>query len=375
MKNILFVLNDFKFGGISKVNTVIANELGKKYAVTIYNSGKGRPRFPVNVPVYQEVYRYGKLSYNLPRFFKKISQYTRLPINPNKIDNERLQKLSSYISDHEIDAVILNSSQITYATILKEKFPKLIVIGWLHNNADIYLNKFFRGFKHHFIAASQTADHLICLTPSDKNSFEPYTQNAICLYNPLGIAPNSFADLDKKIISFVGRIAIAQKGIDYLCAIASQLPEGWQIQVAGPGTKKDKKIFEKLQLRYQTQGKLVYKGGLKGKKLLAHYQNSSIFMMTSRWEGMPLVLAEAMSFGLPIIAFEQTGSNEALQFGKNGLLIPQGDTVEFSHQLNNLIESKALSERLSHASLNRVQDFKLERIIPQWESILGVEKK
>ena len=373
MKKILFVLNGFRFGGLTKVNTVIANELNKHYEVAIYNtSHRNKSNFPVKVSVYQEQYWSGHRIYFFSRLLKKLSQCTRLPVNPNILDCYRIYKLTQYIQEKEIDVIILNASQITFASMIKKRTPNVKVIGWLHNNADVYLNKFFRGVKKHFINAVKVCDFLVCLTQSDTLYFEKFTHHAVCIYNPMTISPTALANLNKKIISFVGRIDIKQKGIDYLCKIANNIPDGWKISVAGPGSKRHKKVFRKLQLRYKTSGKLEYVGALRGNKLKRHYEESSIFMMTSRWEGMPLVLMEAMSFGLPIIAFEQSGSNEVLDFGKSGLLVKQGSIEHFNHELKRLIDDYQLRVDYSKASLERVKHFEKERILEKWHQIIEV---
>lgn len=59
--------------------------------------------------------------------------------------------------------------------------------------------------------------------------------------------------------------------------------------------------------------------------------------MTSRWEGFGLVLVEAMDFGLPILAFSRTGSNEVIANGKHGVLVENGDVSELTNQLTMLI--------------------------------------
>ena len=371
MKKVLFVLNGLRLGGITRVNLAIANELKKDYDVMIYNTGKrNKSHFKVKVPVHHEKYLLGNLSYFLPRVIKKVSQYTRIPISPKRIDFLKINKLCQYIEKEKIDVIILNAYQITYATVIKKRFPAIIVIGWLHNNAQMYLNKFFRSFKKHFIVAINAADFLVCLTNSDQTSFESYTNNAICIYNPLTLPIKKISNLDSKTIAFVGRIDIAQKGIDYLCEIAQNIPDGWKISVAGPGKKRDRKTFAKLQLKYKTKGRLEYVGSLKGKKLSNHYRNSSIFIMTSRWEGMPLVLIEAMNFGLPIVAFEQSGANEVLDFGKSGILIKQGSIYDFNQELMTLIDNDDLRAYYSRASLARVKNFKIEKIIKEWKQII-----
>ena len=92
--------------------------------------------------------------------------------------------------------------------------------------------------------------------------------------------------------------------------------------------------------------------------------------MTSRWEGFGLVLTEAMSFGLPIISFDNSGANEVLDNGKYGLLVEQGNVENFSKELNRMISSYELRKEYSQKSLERIIDFDIEHIIKQWDDIL-----
>lgn len=92
--------------------------------------------------------------------------------------------------------------------------------------------------------------------------------------------------------------------------------------------------------------------------------------MTSRWEGFSLVLAEAMSFGLPIVAFKQSGSNEVLEGGYYGVLIENGDIEQIVDALLELIASKEKRIEYQKKSLDRVKDFNLNSIAAQWENII-----
>ncbi len=92
--------------------------------------------------------------------------------------------------------------------------------------------------------------------------------------------------------------------------------------------------------------------------------------MTSRWEGFPLVLAEAMNFGLPIISFENGGSNEVLENGKYGKLVEQGNVELFSEELNRMISDIQLRKEYAVKSLQRAKSLQLDSIIKQWEKIL-----
>ena len=92
--------------------------------------------------------------------------------------------------------------------------------------------------------------------------------------------------------------------------------------------------------------------------------------MTSRWEGMPLVLAEAMSFGLPIIAFNQSGSAEVLGKGKYGILVENGNIDEMVFQLKQLMSNIEMRKEYQNISLQRIQDFDLTKITKTWTRLL-----
>lgn len=115
----------------------------------------------------------------------------------------------------------------------------------------------------------------------------------------------------------------------------------------------------------------MWTGSKNGKELKNHFENSSIFISTSRFEGFPLVFAEAMSFGLPIISMSNSGSEEVLDGGKYGVLTRQGDIADFLSNLEEMQNTKELREKYSYRSTQRLEDLKLEKIILKWEEILA----
>ena len=111
----------------------------------------------------------------------------------------------------------------------------------------------------------------------------------------------------------VSRIDIQQKGLDSLVKIAANIPDDWEIRLAGSGPDENK--LRNLISQMNVDNKLKLKGSLTDEQLAIHYQTSSIFMMASRWEGLPLVIGEAISFGLPVISMNNTGTQEFLNGG------------------------------------------------------------
>ena len=93
-------------------------------------------------------------------------------------------------------------------------------------------------------------------------------------------------------------------------------------------------------------------------------------MSTSRWEGFGLVLLEAMSFGLPIIAFKQSGSKDILNDGEFGVLVKQGDVLELSRKLNYLINDIEVRRNFQKKSLERVNKYTPDKILKMWLNLI-----
>jgi glycosyltransferase involved in cell wall biosynthesis len=81
-------------------------------------------------------------------------------------------------------------------------------------------------------------------------------------------------------------------------------------------------------------------------KLLKLYQNATLFIFPSYHEGLPGVLLEAMSCGLPIIATDVRGNRDLISHKENGLLIPIQDSKKMAETINILLENKKLREQL-----------------------------
>lgn len=370
MTSILFLLNDFKCGGVTKVNVFLANKMSEKNKAAIYCMGPSKPRFPVTAPVH---YAY-KPYYEILRFTRKAATFAskmlKTEYNPTCIDKCKLQTLIKYIKKNGFDTLVCSADQINLIPFLKASLPHVKMIAWCHSTAQAYLNDYFKVFKKALVKGLKMADKVVCLTDADKKSYSKFSNNTVRIHNPLTISNTEKSNLSATVISFVGRIKIITKGIDYLCETAKYLPDNWTISVAGGGTESELQEFRKLIAQNGVQDRIEYKGALSGDDLNRHYKNSSIFILTSRWEGFGLVLCEAMSFGLPVVAFEQAGSKEILDGGKYGILIENGNTASMAKAINEFIKSRELRKKYQALSLERVKDFNIDRIASCWEDIM-----
>jgi glycosyltransferase involved in cell wall biosynthesis len=98
---------------------------------------------------------------------------------------------------------------------------------------------------------------------------------------------------------------------------------------------------------------------------------SSIFVLSSRFEGFPLVLLEAMSKGLGIVAFDcPTGPADIVDDHRNGILVPAADVAGLARGIIELIEDDALRRRCAAAAVETAHRYTMEQVGPQWNALL-----
>ena len=151
---------------------------------------------------------------------------------------------------------------------------------------------------------------------------------------------NKLCDLKKKNIISVGRLS-KEKGFADLIEIFSNIEsEDWTLTIVGDGDEKEN--LEALIKDNNLEGKVILTGFLNKEELYKLYENSSLYVMTSFEESFGLVLVEASSFGLPLIAFDSAiGAKEIIQ--ENGILVSNRDKSVMIKKIKKLMND--ISER------------------------------
>lgn len=373
-KKVLFIVDDLGVGGLQKIVEVISNSLSRVTEVTeIYSHTTISPFYN-----YSSMIRYRKVGI-LERYFKLLylainASYRFISKHKKTIVNPRTQDLLNYLSREAYDTVIVTGSSVAESYKIKKKFPNLNIILWMHNNHDIYFKQYFSVVRDGLEASMLRANKIVVLTSEDEKGYSlsgKLSDKIVKISNPLTLKNNkNISNLQDKVISVTCRYSIQHKGLDYLVKIAQGLPEEWKIAVAGTGTAQEIEEFKSLINNAGVEDKIILRGALEGESLQKHYLESSIYLMSSRWEGFGLVLTEAMSFGLPIIAYDQSGSNEVLEHGKYGVLVQNGDIDSMVKELRLLMNSIDLRRKYQNKSLQRVKEFSVENAIKKWQKIL-----
>ncbi|WP_270330556.1 glycosyltransferase [Lapidilactobacillus dextrinicus] len=370
---IAIVSPGFGYGGSYIVASNVGKELQKNNEV-FYLAYKYQANFS-GVPDDRLHYfgrNIGPLRQNLNRVGKAFELLMHHEFTPVKYSQRDLQALLSEIDQNKIDVVILNTflSVTLFAQQLKKLRPNVKVIGWLHEATSYSFGDLTKNYRQSFIGGLKALDRLVCLTEIDLKKMLTINPHSQVIYNPVVLAEHEVSSLSEPIVSFTTRLNIQIKGLDYLMEIANQIKEGWSIRVAGQGRPEQVDEFKRLLEANGDPNKINFVGELVGDDLANHYLNSSIFISTSRTEALPLVLIEAMSFGLPIISFDHNGAKEILANGKFGKLVPIGDVNGMATAINELASSPEEMKKLQQLSLQRYADFKMPVVIKKWQDLL-----
>lgn len=167
---------------------------------------------------------------------------------------------------------------------------------------------------------------------------------------------------DEETILYVGRLA-SVKGLDMLIYASKYvLKQEPQVvfKIVGGGNIQ---YYEKLARKLQVDNSFNFIGGLDHHELHTIYQNSSVFVLPSFYEGLPTTILEAMSCGMPVVATDIPGISEVVRDKETGLLVPPKDPKALADAIIKLLKDEELRRKMGEAGRKRVEEeFTWDRI-------------
>lgn len=284
-------------------------------------------------------------------------------------------KLRKYIKDNNIDIIISVGTMPNAFWFFARVGLGVKVIYADHMSLD-YDQEGKLYYLSRFIGA-RYSDKIVTLTESNKNKyinkFNLPDSKIDFIYN--WFTPIAFRDceyhLSSKSLITVGRFS-KQKGFDLLAEVAGKLlnkyPDlSWDIYGEGDENIRNQLLHEVS--RFGISDRVFLKGNIRGTENI--YPNHSIYVMTSYYEGLPLVLLEAQQYKLPIVSFNcPTGPSEIIRDGVNGFLVDNYDVDGMVEKISELIENEALRKSFSNNTLLDIEKFSKEKIIQQWLDLI-----
>lgn len=235
-----------------------------------------------------------------------------------------------------------------------------------------------RGFPYRQIARhwrkKQEADvkrlnALVVLTQHDADNWAQ-VKKAEVIPNSLPFFPGKGSSCQGKKIISIGRYS-EQKGYDRLIeawAKVNQRHPDWRISVYGEGQDQDK--LQALIRKQHLEGSFSLCRPVKD--IQEKYVESSMYVMSSRFEGLPMALLEAMSCGLPCISFDcPYGPAEIITPGEDGMLVENGNTDKLADAICDLIENEDKRISMGKQARINIQRYSLKEVMKRWDDLFN----
>lgn len=216
-------------------------------------------------------------------------------------------------------------------------------------------------------------EQLIVLTEADKEDWlTAGCSNVRCIPNPCSMDGKDIQkkpdSSDKKTIVAVGRLHV-EKGFDLLLEawrrIEARYPQ-WSLRIVGEGS--ERKV---LETQIQTSGLQHVQLPGRSNDIASEYVQADAFVLSSRYEGLPLAMMEAMWCGVPCVAFNCPRGARALIGEDRGWLVPNGDIEALAQQIIYCILHAGEAQTRAREAQKFVREHYSEaQIMPQWKEII-----
>lgn len=380
--NIVFCVNGIIVsGGVERVLCQRANYLAKKYNydITIITTEHNNKEFKNKTPFFSlnskiKVIDLGIKYYD---FFEENKKYNflRKKYKLNLLKKEHLIKLNRVINDLKPDVIIslgcidrFIDYKIEYQCkkILEHHLSKKVFIAESYNIKN-FLQKLKIIYKNYLEKNMiNKYDKFLVLTEEDKKDWND--ERIKVIPNPLPFYPEEFSKCENKKIISVGRLD-SQKGYDILIDvwnIVSKKYPDWILEIYGEGPER-----ENLQNKINKLGlekSFLLKGAVKD--IQDKYLESSIYVMSSRYEGFGMVLVEAMACGLPVVSFDcPCGPKDIIRDEEDGFLVSFGNIKQMTEKIEELILNEEKRKFFGINARKNVQRFSQDKIMNQWKEL------
>lgn len=280
------------------------------------------------------------------------------------------RRLKKLLTDYRADIVIsMFDHEVSFLHTIDDGSGKLAEIHFSRFKRLQYGRKGLWGLADRWrskrdLKLAAYYDRFVVLTHEDRGYWGDLS-NIVVIPNANSFEPDRVASLDEKRVIAVGRYDY-QKAFEELIyiwkGVKAWYPD-WKLCVYGDGPRRKEleELIEALYLRDVVQLLPSVKD------IESEYLKSSILVMTSRYEGLPMALLEGQTCGLPLIAYAcKCGPKEVIRNGKNGYLITEGDRQSFAEKLMFLMGNTDTRIRMGREAKLRATDFSEEVVMAKW---------
>lgn len=290
------------------------------------------------------------------------------------------KRLSKFLYEKKVGVVIslmLRSSDFLHK--IKDGSVKIIEHHFSYDYASFFSKAQRRGFFLRFVYSFRGKmvenqlrkyDRFVVLTEEDAVLWRSHLQNVEVIPNSVTFHTNQLASVGNKIVLAVGRLEF-QKGFDRLLEVwrlIHQRNSDWKLHIYGDG--QDKKALMSIVEQNNMSESITFFPPTKDIQQVL--LSGSVYAMTSRFEGFPMILIEAMSCGLPVVSFAcKCGPSDIISDSEDGFLIEDGNVSDFAEKLSELMQNPQLILQMGALAKHNMERFSEQEVMGKWEKLFS----
>lgn len=376
---ILYIINKMtNLAGIERILTCKMNYLSEKTDYSVFLVTYEQPNQalsfqlnniityqPINAPIPQRegmtLFGWMKVYISARKVFKREFNNFLKNIHPDIV-------ICTGYAYPVLDIIIDASRQFNAKTIMEShvKGDTVSMKKYIFNHT---LASLFSFWDHYILNKVKKADCVVTLTQEDKEFWESYAKRIEVIPNILTITPKKVVDYRTKRIIAAGRF-VHQKGFDMLLEAWHMINKDvsdWHLYIFG---NENREPYQKIVDKYQMNDNTHLMGATKD--IAEEFSKSSIFVLSSRFEGFGLVLAEAMSCGLPCVSFDcPYGPRDIITDREDGILVENGNIEALSKAIEQLMTDEDLRQSMGEKALINVARYDSSNIMNRWEELFS----
>jgi glycosyltransferase involved in cell wall biosynthesis len=285
-----------------------------------------------------------------------------------------MKRFRNFLHENHVDVIV--SVRIELTSLLASVKGSIPLVFESHSSckADSFLNHSWRMKIKTFLFSrnARLADYVIALTEGDAAEWRKINPRVSVIPNVVHLNESGvYSDCTSKSVIFVGRFS-AQKDIRSLLAVwrlvHASHPD-WHLQIYGGFGEEQETLLPEIE--HMEANVRVHAPTA---DILDRYRENSILLLTSRYEPFGLGLPEAMSCGLPVVAFDcPYGPADIVTDGEDGFLIPLGNIQMFAEKVCLLMDHPALRQQMGQAGIRSSQSYHPDNIMPLWKKFFEQE--
>lgn len=356
-------------GGLTRIVFDKINYLVKKNDIHVVYFGRfeDKPFYIVNERVHfhpiSGVDAYSKFTKKIRQVFKIVQAYRHI------------------IKEVEPDIIINANANILSWIIpcVNRKIPKIVELHQSRDGVEIFNNNAYgkNSLKSRFLFMLRDImypryDRVVVLTSKDVQQWGYKNMDVIPNFTNFQNNTIHFNE-DVKNILWIGRLS-HQKGVDLLIEIWAKflkINSTWTLTIIGDDISKSAGDLKQRVIEYASNPVHRVTHIKDTKDVQSYYKKASLFISTSRFEGLPLVLIEAATMGLPICGFRITGNDCVIQDGVNGVMVNPYSVEMFVSELKSLCENFQCRRAYGGASIELSRNFSKEYIMEKWTNLFN----